>query len=329
MSSRTDQADWFDRLAEQSHIAAQGVTQTLFFARCKSDNRPGAWLDASLWDWRARPDFRSVLWNEVLFDLDRPIWRHNWSTAIRLDNYLRARAIPRYWFASGGKGLHCSVFLYAGGAQSQLGWERIRTAVWERMCREARIVSDPMKIRYRDTTMGSLVRMEGGLRYEKPRRLETYDDIFPDGTTVVYKHWLDRPPMERPEVTRPGKVEYPPAIHTWSVPSSWLPPPAPPPVRYEREVVSDVRPVIRKLIEFMATGGNLNDFGRFAVAVHVLRAGWSPADATELYRGTPNFNAAFTRKRLESVASHLDRVVVPGRKAILEKVGPQVPGLEQ
>jgi hypothetical protein len=333
MSRRGAQQEWLQRLESQTHFARQGVLQTIFYARNRQPgpamNRPGVWVHAQIWDWTSspRPDFRSVLWNELLFDFDHPRWRYNWAVALRLDRYLNDKGMPHYWFASGGKGLHCSLFMDAGGEQARLGWKHLRISLWNRICREAGVSSDPAKVHWNDSTMGSLVRAEGGLRYERPQTLDTWEESFRDGLLVLYKHWLDRPPKEKPFVTRPGQVEYPPAARLWRIPVEWLPEPEPQVQFSPRPMGESVQPLIRKLTEFMLSGGNLPDYGRFAVACYLLRAGWTVDEAVDVYRPTPNFNERVTRSRLEQLQRDLDHLSIPGRRAILERLGNVIPGL--
>lgn len=330
MSRREDQWAWFETLSHLRPMARQGVEQTLFLAANRLNNRPGAWLDYDVaWPRDRRPDFRTLLWNELCFDLDNPNWRINWSWALRLRNWLNERAIDHYFFATAGKGIHCSVFMDVGGAQTRLGWSAIRTSLFNRVCREARITADPMKAHWSDASMGSLVRAEGGLRFVRPKTLDAWEERFRDGTLVLYKHWLgDAIPKNKPLVTRPGQVEYPAAVHLWRVPVDWLPLPVTEQVRHS-EPSAGVQLLIRKMVAFMAGGGNLCDYGRYAVAAHVLKAGYSVDDATELYAGTPNFNRHFTHRKLEQMLATIDSSVPPGRKAILERVGQNVPGLEE
>jgi hypothetical protein len=329
MSLRGDQQAYFERLRAMLPMAKQGVEQTLFLCRNRNDNRPGAWVDADFWDWNVRPDFRTLLWNELCFDFDHPNWRYNWTAGLRLWNYNHEHAIPQYWFASAGKGMHCCIFMDVAGRQGSVGWAAIRAAAYNHLCKAARVATDPMKVYWRDTTMGSLLRMEGGLRFARPKTLDALDETFKDGQLVLYKHWIDRPPREKPLVTRPGRVEYPPSLSLWRFPMEWMPEPEVERPYVPHETTSDVRPIIRKLIEYMAQGGDLNDFGRFAVAVHLLRAGYTVEETAEMYQNTPDYNPSYTRRRLESLSVRIDSVAVPGTKAILERCGQQVESLNQ
>jgi hypothetical protein len=333
MSRREDQKNWLSELFATGPLMRQGVQQTFFLARNRLPgpgmNKPGAWIRSDIWDYgNTRPDFRSVLWNELLFDFDHPLWRYNWSVGLRLDRWLNDRGIPHFWFASAGKGMHCSIFMDAHGEQVRLGWRHIRTSLWNRICREAGVSSDPSKIHWNDATMGSLVRAEGGLRFMRPTTLESWDERFPDGMLVLYKHWLDRPPPEKPLVSRPGAVEYPPRPRLWSVPVEWLPEPEPQVQFVPREPGQTVTPLIRKLTQAMLEGFNMPDYGRFAVGAYLLRAGWSIGEVTEVYRNTPNFSEHVTVSRLTQLQNNLENLSIPGRKAILERLRGLVPGLE-
>ncbi|MDE1879489.1 MAG: hypothetical protein KGI89_02970 [Euryarchaeota archaeon] len=314
-NSRRDQMDYFAHLCHIARLGDQGVRQQQFLA-VERQGHPSGWVEAEFWDWgTARPDFRTILWNEVMFDFDRAVWSHNWTAAIRLEVVLRRRCIAYTIWPSGGKGLHISVLLDANGQRvPQLEWTDIRAAVYDRLCDEARISTDPTKVYWRDSTMGSLIRIEGGMRWVRPD-LSTWDDQNQDGWVPSYKFWASRVPSERTVVSHPWLVRYPFNVRPWKIPADWIPEPG------EREsgdfgfTSTAVPQLVRQLIEAMNRGERVNDFARFAVGAHLLKRGYSVDDIVPLFQNTPNFNAAVTRGRLLGM-SRRKGLVAPGPKSI-------------
>lgn len=317
MSEDERQREYYRLLQSVAAFAKAGVDQDLFLAGNRvGDSRPTAWIPDKFWDWDRRPAFRNVLWNELLFDFDHPNWRKNWSYALRLRNYCEARMIPSYVFVSGGKGLHLSLFMDASGRQRDCDWSEIRSVVYDHLCVDAGVASDPSKIHWRDTTMGSLVRMEGALRWIRAT-IETWE-FAREGRVPSYKFWVESPPKDRILVVKPWYVQYPPSLRLWKVPLDWLPDPnAPKPTpiasvfpRYE------LPDVIRRLVAYMAGGGDLSDYGRFAVGANLLRAGWDIEQIVPLYARCPDFNEKITRGKLRQFAENIDRLSIPGVKSI-------------
>ena len=312
-----EQARYFLLLRDMARFARQGIDQNLFLASNRTDrknfNRPGAWVPAEYWDVDQRADFRTILWNEVVFDFDYPLWTHNVSAALRLLAYFRRTYVPHYLWMTGGKGYHISVFLDAHGHQKIVDWTEIRAEVYNHLSLLAGVRSDSTRVYWGDGSMGGMLRMEGGQRLVRPD-LVTHDEAR-DGWVASYKYWTMRPQMERNLTVHARDVHYPGSLAMYSVPSIFLPNEEM--VRRQREYHSsrEIPDVIFRLVSFMANGGNLNDFGRMAVAKHLLAHGWDFERVVDVYRGTPNFKEWKTRERLETILQG-GVTVRPGAKAI-------------
>ena len=343
-SVREEQQSWWESLLRISARSGQGVIQDHFLARNRLDNRPGSWIPAEEWDWSVRPDFRTILWNEVVFDFDYRPWSHVWSVATRLDRAARSFAMPLYWWVSAGKGLHAELFMDAGGRQNEYGWERIRRAVFDRLKETARLRTeadghtgvDWRKVYFRDESMGSLLRMEGGLRWRKPRTLMQFEEAERfEGRLPTYKHWVAAPPASQPMLTQAWRVRYPPAgPRLWRVPESWLPAGVPEPrreVAFRRAPSSSLMVVLRHLAEYASTGHDLCDYGRFALAAHMLSYGYDVEATVALFHNCPDFNEAYSRRRVESLQRSLaaGRISLPGAAAIVKNCAHQLPELAE
>ena len=315
------QASWLDVLRGMLPAATMGVDQDLFLARNGPDGKsPGPWTHSDFWDPDKRADFRNVLWNELMFDFDHPSWIHNVVAAVRLQHALLRRSIPHYTFPTGGKGLHTSVFLDASGYQRLVDWQDIRMAVYNRLCIEAAISTDTSRVAWSDTTMGALVRMEGGLRW-RVADLLTFQDRDEHGKVPSYKFWVRTIPLDQPIVTRGWEVNFPGAVRCWKVPTAWLPEPEPQQRRTPGNTLAlrgGLPDVIRVLIAFMQGGGDLNDYGRFAVAAHMLSRGYDVNAVVDLYRPCPDFSERITREKVERMAKS-GKIRPPGNDAIMAR----------
>ena len=63
-------------------------------------------------------------------------------------------------------------------------------------------------------------------------------------------------------------------------------------------------PCIKHMINEMAVGNNLNDFGRFTLGVYMHQKGNTPEESNELYRGAPDYSERVTLYKLRHVAKH-------------------------
>ena len=75
--------------------------------------------------------YRTVLDNEIVFDLDEKNWNIVRIFARIISKYLDKNKIPYYMFGSGGKGIHISIFCDFGNFGELFGYQRIRVGIWD------------------------------------------------------------------------------------------------------------------------------------------------------------------------------------------------------
>jgi hypothetical protein len=319
--SRQSQYDYFTLIDSRLRpLGKMGIEQTPFLVP-EHHGHPGTWMEAPWWDWEnGSPAYRAIYWNEVTWDFDHHLWSHNWTAGTRLQMILERHKIPYTIWPSGGKGLHVHVFLEAPD-RNGTDWVDVRTEIFNRISYEAHVNADPTKVYWRDGSMGSLLRIEGGVRAVRPT-LQTWDDREPGGYVRSYKYWASHVPREKRVCTKPWKVNYPSNIKIWRVPKAWIPPPSTDEPRNESYTDAPLPEILKKLLEFMQRGGDLSDFGRFSVAAHLVLRGWSMDEIVPVFQNCPDYNEAVTRRRLDQIIRK--RPPAPSARSILQRVGEEL-----
>lgn len=159
MRETMEQSEFFDYILT---FAPQDYT--LFLARNISSSRPAptAWIPLNEWDWSCRADFRSVLDNELIFDIDE----HDWHTAVSVLNALTSRLkfmdIPFTQYLSGGHAFHVQILLDCSGIEQVCGWQQLRNELFKFLTDGIDGRFDPSVV---DWDERRLVRAEGGKKF--------------------------------------------------------------------------------------------------------------------------------------------------------------------
>jgi len=261
VSIKQRQQDWINLLQREAERHPMGVTQNMFLAK-NADRElpiPKAWVNADFWDYDwSSVDFRTILWNEIIFDIDFPNYKDVYNTAYRIIYTLKKLHAPHYIYPTSGKGLHISVFLDVNGRQNKVDWNvlrmgifnyvrsmafvpdatlnggfaqwgNVRTAVFNYLVNNG--VHSPF-----DNVMDSMsfvsdmskVRWSDNtlgsmVRCEGGGRYRK--ELKPDGDddfVKIYKGWVFNLPTQKVEITEPWEVLFPPYIKEWQVPEEVL-----------------------------------------------------------------------------------------------------------
>jgi len=252
------QQKWIDLLLKEIETHPMGITQDMFLSRNTDKDLPipKSWVKAEHWDWEYPCDFRSILWNEIVFDIDAHTWFDVYNNAYKIIYTLKKLNAPYYLYPSSGKGLHISVFLDVDGKQNETDWLDIRMGIFNYVrslsfvpefklnkdsWKSARMAtfhylnnngifsdfnvlldklsfsSDISRIRWSDETQGSLIRCEGGGRYRKELSIDGEENYV-----KIYKGLVYTLPTKRIEITEPWDVSFPTHIVDWKVPKEIL-----------------------------------------------------------------------------------------------------------
>ena len=291
------------RTLEKSIPDVAGIRQDLFL--CSDHHgRPGAWVYFGDWTWEHRVDYRGILWNEVLFDFDFPRWDQNVFWVHRLGMLLDALRIPHYVFPTGGKGIHVSLFLAPESRPKDWDWKDVRVSVWDWICQKLGIQTDKSRVNWSDTSQGALIRAEGGARL-RPSTIDTWNGP----NVIAYKFWSYSVTYATPLCTDSWRVNYPFAFRQWNAPNEIL---KQEPKKERESNPTRLPELIRKLVDYMAEGKDLCDYGRYSVAAHLISRGYTVSELVGLYSHCPDFRESITRSRLEGVARRWqERKLIP------------------
>lgn len=172
-------------------------------------------------------DYRSVLLNEIIFEIDVKEWKLCKRLAMKIIDVLNAYQTPFYICPSGGKGIHVHVFFncdeYDEGLMakaSKLGLEskNLRYWLWSKILDQAKFDNkyrgkgkafDDSVINWSDSGKGHLIRAIGGKKLLKDEdghfRTFTYKNTFVD----------DKIPDRKDNMASADEVKFPTEILIW------------------------------------------------------------------------------------------------------------------
>jgi len=171
------------------------------------EGRIGKWIPYDH-AFRFPVDYRNVLPNEIVFDLDDTNWKHVLSHAINIINVLKIHKIPYYVFRTGGKGLHISVFykfsehnfsLAKKAANMGMLPKDFRLFLWnwildlaqiDRKVRKQGQIVDKSKVSWNDAGRGSLIRVTGGKKVKYDPMIK-YEQLLGYKTLVTEDLTMD------------------------------------------------------------------------------------------------------------------------------------------
>lgn len=153
-------------------------------------------------------DNRTVLLNEVVFDIDSEDWCLVRDYGNRILKVLRGEKVPYSLGLTGGKGVHISVIfeLPEGTIKGNITYRMVREKVFNYVLEKAGIpdkgIIDPAVVSFSDKSKGHLIREFGGRKFNE-------DKIF-------YKSTFDEIPDKRIRVRNPEKVRFP-DLRIWNI----------------------------------------------------------------------------------------------------------------
>ena len=188
----------------------------------------GIWVPLSQADFPI--DYRTVLQNEIVIDLDFTDWSNTRKFGSKIITYSREQRIPFILADTGGKGIHIHIFYkltldeevsdllknaYKKGFQER----QIRTYLWHEIVLQSGIDRNYMGkgkpfddscVNFSDESKGHLVREFGG------RKNAGKDEL--GNVKWAYKTLIDDIPKRKERVYDLNKVKYPESIEYWVVP---------------------------------------------------------------------------------------------------------------
>lgn len=170
-------------------------------------------------------DYRTVLPNEIVLDLDFDDWRSVYISGTCLTRALGEHGIPFCQVYTGGRGIHIKILFILQPQDAQkllenhVSMRNVRVLLHRSICRAAKIPLalvgagkqiDTLVVSWGDDTQGFLVRTIGGVKLDKVTRKKL-------GIAVL----LHEIPAEKPSTSNVENEELEfPDIKAWKVPSS-------------------------------------------------------------------------------------------------------------
>lgn len=172
-------------------------------------------------------DYRQVLQNEIVFEIDSYNWCTVRDVAIRICTVLNDEKIPHHVEYSGGKGIHIHVFFEISESDknrvttNNITMRNIRKEIHVAICKMAGIrleivghglTIDTATVSWNDDSQGWLIREVGGVKLDKMTRK-------PLGIAIL----LHNIPNKKPSTLNieTGHLEFP-DIKSWNVPPSLI-----------------------------------------------------------------------------------------------------------
>lgn len=164
-------------------------------------------------------DHRTVLPNEVVFDIDEKDWREVRNIALLIHNFLNLNSIPHVMGQSGGKGIHIHIFLKLSPdiykelsryESSNIDIPRLIRLIFFKWVIENTGVKesslDPSLVKWSSEGKGHMVREFGGRKFVKTE----------SGIEIHYKSYLSEIPKDRVWADEKD-VQYPPALEVYRI----------------------------------------------------------------------------------------------------------------
>lgn len=202
--------------------------QTAYNRLIEGAYRPSDWQPLGV---HKKIDYRTVLRNEVVFDLDFQKWDLTKKYADKIMENLHILGAPFLLALSGGKGIHISLFFSAKGFDPEkmelarklgLQYKDLRLWLWHHVLDQAgvdRAQRGPGKpfdsacVGWSDLASGHLLRTIGG---QKPIKGD-------DGSwSFRFKHMLAELPAKRAHWPEEEELEFPKAVELYEIPPNLL-----------------------------------------------------------------------------------------------------------
>lgn len=191
----------------------------------------GKWVPLSVAQFPV--DYRSILENEIVFDIDFQEWKHVKKFGDKILLALQMARTPHILQDTGGKGVHIHVFFKTDGDTELLvllqkaikkGFEmrHMRVALWNDILRKAEIdinfighgkPIDEKTVNWSADSKGHLIRVTGG---KKPLGQDEIGDPKWGYKTVMENQ--NEIPERRTRCNDPDKVAYPKEVIYWKIP---------------------------------------------------------------------------------------------------------------
>lgn len=304
------QFEFFDLLESiaEKYASTKDVPYTACYASTNMTTlKPSKWFN-SKHKVKDYIDYRTILWNEIVFDIDEPttpglqnITQGIYDDAYRFVQHLKNLKVPHYVFASGGKGVHISVFIDANGLQNEIEWRLIRAAVAMKLTQGIALMYDLSRILFSDLSNGALIRAEGGRKFHSHSvwRYKTYIPNFKPHPIVVSK-FSD---VNYPEEIKLYKLDEATVQYLRSLPVIEI---------EEDEIACDEVPqtpskLPKKIVELIAKakeGIHLRHIERFAIVTHMYRRGYSAEQIHKVFIHQPDYNPKITDYQIRHIISH-------------------------
>lgn len=172
-------------------------------------------------------DYRCVLSNEIIVDIDANCWQEVYSLATKLKSALILLNISHHTIYTGGRGLHIRFFFEISKedmirlTENSTTMRQVRMAIHAAICKVAKIPThiigagktiDTLPVSFGDDTEGWLIREIGGVKLDKVTRKRL-------GIAIL----LHEIPAEKPSTSNVENEELEfPDINAWKVPSTTI-----------------------------------------------------------------------------------------------------------
>jgi len=254
--------------------------------------------------------YRTVLWNEILFDLDFQLY-NNYNELIKslniLCQFLDENHITYYAYASGGKGYHVSVFYDFSQYTHLLSTCIMRLLIYDDIIKSIqkqygiKIKTDIIPLIYDECTLGRLVRMEGAKHEEK----HTYKTLI--------NHML--PLTSHYTCANPRNVILPPCLHIQQLTPQYAnafkllstcikQQELPKTFKYLPPFDLTLPTKILEYVNILRKTGELDNEGRLAVLTHMLANGFKDKEIHEVFKYAKNYDYHTTQYQIDFAKLH-------------------------
>lgn len=227
MEARMNQSEWLAKIEALSKKHSKPLLASNWY-HTGSEFRIGKWLPLSQ---APTPiDYRTVLSNEIVVDIDAKKWATCKEFGEVTLHYLKEHDIPYILGDSGGKGIHIHVWFEANVSDEFLptlmkakekgfNMRQLRVRLWKYILKNAGFklahmgkgnILDDALVNWDDTSKGHTVRMFGGRKKRNVSELGSVD--------WAWKTVINDVPERKNRVTEPRNVKYPEELKIWLVP---------------------------------------------------------------------------------------------------------------
>jgi len=281
------------------------IPQTHFFSlNNPHTNMPTRWIEMDKWD-NGKTDFRTIHWNELVFDIDEKDWKKVHKVGYMIIDMLLSYQIPFYIYLTGGKGIHIKCYLNARGKENDTDWQPIRQYIYNLITNNiSNINIDTRKVSWDDYSMGSLIRAEGGIKWHVPQKLE--DFRWKGKKVPCYKSIIDEIPEEKVYIHSHKQVKMPSKFKQWQVSKSILSE-IEDKLNESNLVLNNfnngIRPCIKEKLKDLANGINLSHNERVMIVTELFSKRWTQDAIKSLFRTSHDYNANTTNYQVNHIIS--------------------------